>query len=160
MRIRLLATAVACAVVGATLVAPAPAMAAAKRTWSNIPTWHSDGWGYGRPWIATTTGSFGVGDCTETNGGVAIYPPDQNGRALVEWLSGALRTTHTTNFDQWHQRFTFKSSWGTVLATASGFDGPRMYDTYRDYYISQAQSVQMDPQLWQYIALVDWSAEC
>jgi hypothetical protein len=138
------------------LAAQAPAYAATR--YVDVAVHQDPQWDYGQEWFAIVT--MAAGDCVETSGYVELLPPDAQGSALIHWNTGSLLTHHTNHADVWHQRFEFKTAFGTTVLSAGGFDGPQMTQINKEYTGTYWQRVTIDPQLYPLITTVRWIGDC
>src|SRR4051794_14566728 len=67
-----------------------------------------------------------VGDC-DVWGNLIVGRPASNGIAKVRWVFTS-STSHTNNFDQWHNSWKFLDSGGRQVGTLGTVDGLRMPD--------------------------------
>jgi|1185.fasta_scaffold378105_1 hypothetical protein len=113
---------------------------------------------------SSLTNPFEVGDCEMTGASVTLTLNDPNtGDSTLTWKA-KVGTRHTTTHDVWHQGFDFKTGHGhSVFSNENArFDGPEMdgHDPIEFADVDKSQSVNVDPDLFGAIRVVDWTAEC
>jgi hypothetical protein len=107
--------------------------------------------------------SFGwhVGDCYQEIGYLFVTRPVLTNGVWIGKIRWAFNTytAHTSNFDQWHMKWTFRTASGAQVHVLGPVDGPQMHTgvEYSDEYTYDAV---MTPAVFDGIRSVDWSGSC
>lgn len=99
-----------------------------------------------------------IGDCKHY-GFVRISRPDSRAVATLRW-EFSMFTRKTSRYDQWHQRWSFRTESGTAVLGVSPIDGPRMYRAGQFYDGAVEIAVHLTPAAFDSIARATWLGEC
>ena len=99
-----------------------------------------------------------VGDCT-MHGDLYLSRPYSSGETSVRF-DFATSTSHTSNFDQWHNSWKFLDSSGRQVGAAGTIDGLRMPTANVTYDGEINTTISMTASQWARIATVAWTGEC
>lgn len=102
--------------------------------------------------------SWAIGDC-EQFGYVFIDRPTAGGPGTLRWAS-SLTTSRTSNFDQWHQKFIFRTASGAQLLSIGPIDGPQMRTTGQYYTQEISTPLWLTQTVFDHIKQVTWIGEC
>jgi hypothetical protein len=145
-------------VLGVTLAQPTSAYASSVTRSVTLPVSHGVN-NYGEEYISTELGApWQVGDCV-LSGHTWTYRPDAGGRAQFGF-NYSVYTNHTRNYDVWHARFRFKTSFGSTVLEVGPFDLGKMYNGAAPIEDIIARDVVLDPRLFDLISDVEWVGEC
>ncbi|MBO3746122.1 hypothetical protein J5X84_08605 [Streptosporangiaceae bacterium NEAU-GS5] len=106
--------------------------------------------------VMTSKDHLEVGDC-KLDGEVQVTRP-YKGLARLTFIF-SMKTSHTSNFDQWHNSWRFYGPDGTELYRFGPIDGPRMYD---DSVQAGGTTlwIHLDKATWDQFTTVSWISEC
>jgi hypothetical protein len=102
--------------------------------------------------------TFHVGDCVLSDASVTLFQPGEFGSTQL-WFDYTVTTNKTSNFDQWHATFKFKTVGGFVIFSVGPIDLNRMKtgQVFSDLVI---RNVSLSQAVFNGIASVDWVGEC
>ncbi|MEO5875110.1 MAG: hypothetical protein ABIS86_03180 [Streptosporangiaceae bacterium] len=101
-----------------------------------------------------------VGDCYQNPGYLFLdRPVGSPSIGRLRWAYTTY-TTHTSNFDQWHLTWTFRTASGAQVLRVGPVDSVRMTTVGREYTQEFTADVFMTPAVFNGIRSVDWSGSC
>lgn len=99
-----------------------------------------------------------AGDCGMF-GGLKVFRPNAAGVAQARF-SYLTDTSHTNNFDQWHNSWKIVGFGNQPIATIGNIDGVKMFTVGQWYPDHADTTVSMTTSQWLQIAAVEWTGSC
>jgi hypothetical protein len=106
----------------------------------------------------TNVAPLKAGDCT-MYGQLIVDRPAADGFAEVRF-GFRTKTSHTSNFDQWHNSWKIMGRGNQPIVTLDTIDGLRMPTVNQDYVGEIDTVVSMTTSQWLNIAAVTWIGSC
>ena len=110
---------------------------------------------------ANSSAGWHIGDCYEELGYLFLERPVLTNGVWIGKIRWAFNmyTAHTSNFDQWHMKWTFRTASGSQIHVLGPVDGPRMV-TGHDYSDERPYDAYITPAVFDSIRSVDWNGAC